>query len=269
MLLSACSSAEEPGTATPSSAQPELSALNHVHGVAVDPADGAVLVATHGGLFRLSADGDARIGLEIDLMGFVVVGPGHYVASGHPGPGVDLPQPVGLIESTDGGNTWKVLSRDWESDFHALTSTERGILGYDGSLLRTDDGRDWEELQVPAAPAALAATADGQRVLATTDEGMFLSPDAGTTWSPIDAPVLQFVDWAPDGRTAVGVEPTGAVWVTEDGTASWQRTAHLEAPQAMDVATAADGALRVLVVTASAIVESRDGGRTFTETHRN
>ncbi len=47
----------------------------------------------------------------IDLMGFTVAGPGRYLASGHPGLHVDLPQPVGLIETTDGGVTWTPVSR--------------------------------------------------------------------------------------------------------------------------------------------------------------
>jgi photosystem II stability/assembly factor-like uncharacterized protein len=199
-------------------------------------------------------------------MGFAVVGPGHFVASGHPGPGVDLPEPVGLIESTDGGRTWAELSRGGESDFHALTSTAGGVLGYDGALLRSANGTDWEQLGMPGTPASLASTDDGRRVLATTEDGVLLSVDAGGSWSPAPgAPVLQFVDWAPDGGGAVGIDPTGAVWVSPDSAASWQSTAQLDAPQAMDVVTADDGSTRVLIVTTSAIVESRDGGQTFTD----
>ena len=60
-------------------------------------------------------------------MGFTVAGPGHYYASGHPGTATDLPQPVGLIESRDGGRTWAVLSRGGQSDFHALTTSGRTV----------------------------------------------------------------------------------------------------------------------------------------------
>jgi photosystem II stability/assembly factor-like uncharacterized protein len=269
VVLSGCAAADEP--VAEASAHPDLSALDHVHGVAVDPADDAVLLATHEGLLRLSAEGDTRVGPVIDLMGFAVVGPGHFIASGHPGPGVDLPQPVGLIESTDGGESWQTLSRAGESDFHALTASGGGILGYDGSLLRSADGTDWEQLELPAPPAGLAATADGQQVLATTGQGVLLSVDAGSSWSPVpDAPVLQLVDWAADGRTAVGVDPAGAVWTGSDGAASWQPATRLDdAPQALDVSTAADGGVRVLVVTSSGIHESLDGGQTFSVVRRD
>jgi hypothetical protein len=51
------------------------------------------------------------VGPVIDLMGFTVAGPGRYLASGHPGLHVDQAQPVGLIETTDGGVTWTPVSR--------------------------------------------------------------------------------------------------------------------------------------------------------------
>jgi hypothetical protein len=53
--------------------------------------------------------------------------------------GVDLPAPVGLTETTDAGKTWKVRSLGGESDFHALTSSSKGVLGYDGVLRSTAD----------------------------------------------------------------------------------------------------------------------------------
>jgi len=34
-----------------------------------------------------------------------VAEPDHFYASGHPGEGADLPDPVGLIEATDAGRT--------------------------------------------------------------------------------------------------------------------------------------------------------------------
>ncbi|MCZ2858186.1 WD40/YVTN/BNR-like repeat-containing protein [Blastococcus sp. VKM Ac-2987] len=148
----------------------------------------------------------------IDLMGFAVAGPDHYLASGHPGLRTDLPNPVGLIASTDGGETWTPLSRAGESDFHALTALPGGVaLGYDGTLRRTADGTTWEQLAIPAEPHTLTAAADGQ-VLATTGTGLLRSPDAGTTWVPVQgAPLLQAVAWTDDGTAAVGITPDGVV----------------------------------------------------------
>ncbi len=56
----------------------------HVHGLDIDPLDDALLAATHTGLFRIDSRGDAvRIADRYqDTMGFTVVGPGRYLASG-------------------------------------------------------------------------------------------------------------------------------------------------------------------------------------------
>jgi photosystem II stability/assembly factor-like uncharacterized protein len=232
--------------------------------VAIDPQGDRVLLATHDGLFEVGDDGDTtHIGPVIDLMGFAVRGPGHFVASGHPGPDVDLPQPVGLIESTDGGRTWQPLSRQGQSDFHALTVSEVGVLGYDGALVRSADGQNWEELTIPAQPASLAASPDGLSVLATTQQGLLRSRDGGATWVPVDgAPLLQVVDWA-DAITVAGVDPSGQVWTSADGAATWREGPRLgAAPQAIAVHLA-ERSSRILVVTTEALLESVDGGRTF------
>ncbi|RBY97530.1 exo-alpha-sialidase [Blastococcus sp. TF02-8] len=264
LLLAGCGSQAEvaaPSATVPSGSLPAA----HIHGVAVDPQDGARLLATHDGLFRIGSDGaSTRVGPVIDLMGFAVAGPGHFLASGHPGAEVDLPQPVGLIESTDGGQTWEALSRQGTSDFHALTTSESGVLAYDGGLMRSTDGQTWEPLEIPAPPATLAASPDGSQVLATTPQGLLRSTDAGTSWSPVEgAPLLQVVDWTDRGSDVVGVDPAGQVWRSADSGATWEQGMALDsAPQAVSV-TATDEGGQVLVVTTAALLESRDGGRTF------
>lgn len=261
-----CSSPEsEPAAAAPAAGEPARLPSAHVHGVAIDPADGAVLLATHEGLLEVGEDGTfTAVGPVIDLMGFTAVGPDHYLASGHPGLRVDLPQPVGLIESTDGGRTWTPLSRQGESDFHALTALHpAGALGWDGGLRRSADGLAWEQLTIPAEPHSLAAASDGRTVLATTPRGLLRSADAGSTWSAVPgAPLLQLVAWAGDGVTAVGVDPGGTVWAGTDGGSSWQERARLGMPPHA-VATDAAGT-RIVAVTDEGLLESGDGGRTFT-----
>ena len=70
LLLAGCANAAE----TPSGSDhgDEGSALlGHVHGLGVDPGDGALYVATHHGLYRMSAGGrlDPVGTLRRDLMG--------------------------------------------------------------------------------------------------------------------------------------------------------------------------------------------------------
>ncbi|MGY1838670.1 MULTISPECIES: F510_1955 family glycosylhydrolase [unclassified Modestobacter] len=265
--LAACTTEE---TASDAAATPaaEAGALPsaHVHGVAFAPGDDTFLLATHDGLLEVGADGrHTPIGPGIDLMGFAVTG-NRYLASGHPGPGVDLPEPVGLIESTDGGRSWEVLSRSGQSDFHALTAGDAGILGWDGTLVRSEDGRAWEQLTIPDEPAALAAAPTGSTVLATTGRGLLRSADGGATWTDVpDAPLLQVVDWAEDGATVAGVDPAGTVWLSPDAGGTWERGERLGSPPgAVTVTTAGGGPPRVAVVTGDGLWDSTDGGRSFT-----
>jgi photosystem II stability/assembly factor-like uncharacterized protein len=265
VLMGCTSAASESRAAWPTPAQAAVE-ISHVHGVGTDSADGSLFLATHEGLFQVTADGQAELVSQVmDLMGFTVAGAGHFLASGHPGLRVDLPQPMGLIESTDGGRTWSAVSRQGQSDFHALTTGAAGVLGYDGTLLRSDDGRNWEQLAIPSEPHSLAASPDTDLVLATTAQGLLRSADAGSTWSAVEgAPLLQVVDWADDGVHVAGVDPSGVTWTSSDGGASWASGADLGSPpQAVAVSSSADEDGRIIVVTAAAVVTSTDGGRTF------
>lgn len=264
VLLTACSSAESPPR--PGADENSQAALpsEHVHAVAVNPADDQVYLATHDGLFAPES-GPERIGPLVDLMGFTVAGPDHFYASGHPGPGTDLPQPVGLIESTDGGRTWTSVSRGGESDFHTLTASSSGVTGFDGSVRTTTDGVTWEtSASPPAAPFDIAASPDGAALLATTQDGLVRSDDGGTTWSEVDAaPLLLLVEWA-DATTAVGATPDGEIVVSTDAAQTWGQVGEVgTSPQALGAQTTGADGLRVLVVAGSELLESRDGGATF------
>ncbi|WP_246063779.1 WD40/YVTN/BNR-like repeat-containing protein [Blastococcus colisei] len=110
-----------------------------------------------------------------------------------------------------------------------MTASDAGVLGVDGALMRSADGREWEQLDIPVEPHSLAASPDGMHVLATTQQGLLRSVDAGSSWSSVDgAPVLQVVDWA-DGDSAVGVTPSGVVWSSADRGESWQEAGRLDA----------------------------------------
>ncbi|NKY38026.1 exo-alpha-sialidase [Cellulomonas septica] len=232
----------------------------HVHGVAIDPGDGRVYLATHEGLFLRDGSGWTSVGPVIDLMGFTAAGPGHFYASGHPGAGVDLPNPVGLIESTDAGETWQPLSRQGVSDFHAMTASQEGVVAFDGSRLEsTGDGTTWRPLPVPVPPFAMGVSPDGATLVVTSESGPVRSTDGGAQWEKIaDVPLLQVVAWA-DDDTVVGVTPDGVVAVSEDRGATWEQKAEVEGPpQALAAVRASDGSLRVVVITQGGALESRD-----------
>jgi hypothetical protein len=268
LLLAACGSGS--GAAAGSGGDQKAAAQSgglpgeHVHGVARDPGDGTVYLATHQGLFRYDKGAPVRVGPVVDWMGFSIAGPGHFYASGHPGDGVDLPAPVGLMETTDAGKTWKVRSLGGESDFHALTSSSKGVLAYDGTLRSTADEKTWTKLAISAEPRCLAAALDGSRILATTASSVLLSSDQGATWAPLPAaPPLLLAAWA-DKTTATGVTTTGHLAVTTNAGATWTTgTARVDSAQAISASRADGGTLEVLLVTDSGVQRSIDSGASF------
>lgn len=241
-----------------------------MHAVARDPGDGKVYLATHTGLYRYDPAGPVRVGPVIDLMGFTVAGPGRFLASGHPGPGVPLASPAGLVESRDGGQTWQVLSRAGQSDFHALTASSAGIVAFDGALRASRDGRTWTDGTIASPPRSLAAAPDGSRVLATTAAGVLSSADNGATWTRVPAaPLLLLVAWL-DARTVAGVAPSGSLHVSKDAAVTWATGAAVVGGPAQALgASMSGGRAEILVVTDAAILRSTDLGASLAPFQRS
>ncbi|WP_238384639.1 F510_1955 family glycosylhydrolase [Segeticoccus rhizosphaerae] len=263
-VLAGCS---QDDTATAQAAATTTASLpsQHVHAIARDPGDGTVKLATHDGLFTLTTGGTwQQIGPAIDLMGFTVTGPGNYYASGHPDPDTGLPEPAGLLHSVDAGKTWTALSRGGQSDFHALTASTRGVVGFDGGLRHSSDGRSWRTGAIPAPVRSLGAAPDGARVLATTEQGVLASSDHGRTWTAVPgAPMLLLVAWA-DDTTAVGISPAGQVSISTDAGNTWRTTQHtLAGPEALSAIRTPGGGLEILAVASAGVVSSTDRGATF------
>lgn len=243
--------------------------MAHVHGLGVDPKDGALYAGTHQGLVRMPEAGDATLVADRvqDFMGFTVVGPGHYLASGHPGPGQGGPSSLGLIESTDGGQTWRTLSLAGEADFHTLEARHGlvyGINAMTGAFTVSDDKRTWEtRSQAPLADFAVSPQSPDV-IVGTTQQGPVASTDGGRTFQLLEgAPLLQFVSWADDGAV-FGVQPDGAVHVSSDGGRTWaERGSVGAAPQAFTASTGEE----LFVAVDGAILISRDGGETFDPGH--
>lgn len=265
LALAACTPATEPTPAATSHQQTGGLPSSHVHGLAVSGDTSQVLLATHDGLFDVTKEPATKIGGTNDLMGFTPgQDEGTFYASGHPGPGSDMPNPLGLIKSDDGGKTWEPLSRQGESDFHALTTTKSGIVAFDGELRASADGKTWKTVAVDFAPAALAGHPDSDTVLATTPEGVRRSTDGGTTWTLVtSSPVIQFATFA-HPMEAAGVEPDGTVHYSADAGATWTRKGRIDG-QVLAIAAVkgADGKPWIWAATPEGIIVSTDGGTTF------
>lgn len=189
-------SMQSPNTGTPSDSR--TVSWIHVHGLGIDPSDSSILyIATHGDFYK-SVDGDVPVKVDkqrADYMAFnapQAAGTPLY-SSGHPSTGGN----TGLIKSTDGGQTWQVVSTvlDPPVDFHAMSvgaSDPNVIIGFDSGgrgLFKTmDAGKTWDKFDYPGRyVAALAISpSDSDIVLAGTDAGLFLSNDGAASWTQLD-----------------------------------------------------------------------------------
>jgi hypothetical protein len=195
----------------------------HVHGLGVNPADGALFIATHTGMYRV-ARGERtaeRVADRYqDTMGFTIVGPNRFLGSGHPDLRDDLPPLLGLIESTDSGESWQPISLLGKADFHVLRFAGERVYGYDASndrlLVSADRGRTWSELERPGPLVDLAVDpSDGRRIVATTEDGLFESRDGGQSWSRVGEAV-GLLAWSARERLYL-VAAGGQVFASRDG----------------------------------------------------
>lgn len=249
----------------------ETESIADVHGIGVNPADKALYIATHSGLFR-SAPGEGsatRVDApEQDLMGFSIAGPDRFVASGHPGPDMDAPGNLGLIESTDRGRTWKTLSLSGEADLHLLRASGDTAYAYDGTFrVSTDGGRIWGVREAPSELIDIAIDpADGNYLLASTGSGVRVSSDRGRMWrdTALKTPVL--LAWAEDAGP-FAIDGNGRIHSSRDGGAKWKASG---AYQGQPAAFAADASGTIYVAQGDGAVDaSVDGGRTWQPRSRN
>ena len=271
LILAGCSSAASPAGSPVGVPVP---AFEHVHELVPDPGDRSLLVATHAGLYRLilGKDGTAEVvgplgGFDFDAMGFALAG-GIAYASGHPGPttSTTFGSPnLGLIRSSDVGDSWTSVSLTGQTDFHSLTvmtydDRSPRVFGYDastGSLERSiDGGTTWRAGAVLDARDIIAV---GGQLFATTPDGLALSSDGGATFTvDPDAPSLYVI--ASDGiGTLAGVDTTGTLW-TRSPDQNWVH-GHTVAGTAQAIAV--DGA-RIYVADDRGIAYTDDAGATWT-----
>lgn len=262
LLLSGCGASDSP-TPPGSPNAAEETALGHVHGLGVDPADGTLYVASHFGVFRVADGGTPERVADRwqDTMGFAVVGSGHFLGSGHPDMRERLPSSLGLIESTDGAETWDTVSLLGDADLHAIEPAGNRIYAYDsvsGSLLATTDRKNWTTISTQPLYDLAADPTNPNTIYATTDRGVLVRSTNDQEPQPVPgAPTLTAIDWQPDGPL-VGITADGGVMSSSDAL-QWQGAGQVDGPaQALDVV---EGQWHA--ATESGVYESTDDGQTW------
>lgn len=242
----------------------------HVHGLGVNPADGALFIATHTGLFR-APDGEQRATRVADryqdTMGFTVIGPDRFLGSGHPDGREDLPPFLGLIRSTDAGESWEPVSLQGEVDFHVLEAAGQTVWGFGSNfdtreqllLVSGDGGASWDERQAPEPLISLALDpGDAERAVAAGAQSLHATDDGGRTWTTLEGePGL--LAWSREaGLYRLGAD--GRVARSRDRGGSWREVGEVAGePSAFE----ASGRELYAALHDGTVVRSADGGRSW------
>jgi hypothetical protein len=243
----------------------------HVHGLGINPADGALFIATHTGTYRVPPGEQeaARAGnSRQDTMGFSVVGPNRFLGSGHPDPAAmqeqGLPPHLGLIESTDAGRTWTPVSLLGKADFHILRSYGRDVYGFDSMnrrlLASVDGGRTWSRRPLPGPLIDLAAHPQRpSRLVAVTERGLIVSTDAGRSWQELGGGI-GLLAW-PEADRLLLVDGSGRIHASEDQGKQWRPRGDIGGQPAAFVAQTADELY--VALHDGTVKRSADGGESW------
>jgi hypothetical protein len=140
-----------------------------------------------------------------------------FYSSGHPGSGDTLLNPLGLVKSTDMGDTLQQLAFLGESDFHVMGVGYQNHAVYvlnpapnsqlqPGLHYSLDDGQTWQQAAatgITARPFQIAVHPTEANIVAlATEAGLFLSDDYGDSFVAIsDAAPVTAATFSPDGGT--------------------------------------------------------------------
>jgi hypothetical protein len=267
--LAACgsSTAASPTTVNPTSgAEGVVTApggWGHVHNIALDGTQ--LLLGTHDGLWQ-QTPGQEPTQLSanaFDVMGLAKSG-SSLLASGHPPEGASAPADLGLITSTDGGQSWSEVSLGGKVDFHRLVASGNvvaGISAGDDTLIRSSDGGStWTSLGKTILYDIAMDPNDPTQLLGTSNGGPMRSTDGGNTFmSLMSAPLLALLAWTDNRVYGAGID--GRIYSSTDSGQTWTPAGTVGGqPDAL----AAEGST-VVAVLGSRVVQSTDAGATFTD----
>jgi hypothetical protein len=259
-------------------AEPGSAANAFIGSLAVDPADGTLMIGTGLGLFRAkqgeskaervtgeltTPDGSGPVSSNLVIR---YAGPGELIGSGHPeGGGTALPEDLGLIRSGDAGDTWESVSQLGESDFHILQARGDRVVAVrvDDTDIQVsgDGGASFESRTPPGMPLDVAFDPkDPQRMVVATQQGTFSSGDGGGSWRPRDPIPTEQLAWAA-ADALYRSDTGGAIKVSADGGATWKDRGTVGLP-VNELAVDEEGTLYASVA-GGEIHRSTDGGATW------
>ncbi|WP_158736703.1 F510_1955 family glycosylhydrolase [Alteribacillus sp. YIM 98480] len=173
----------------------------HMHGLGFTEDGEKAFTPVHDGL-RVFEEGIwSRVeGPRHDYMGFTMTADGFY-SSGHPSVQTNNENPLGIIKSTDEGKSTEVLGLEGEVDFHLMSAGYNSGAIYvinphpnssmedTGLYVTTNEAKDWDKGDMGGVSGNIIALAahpeEKSTVAVSTEEGVFLSQDAGDTFEQV------------------------------------------------------------------------------------
>lgn len=250
LLLSGCAMEGDKGVS--------LGDLQHIHSVATDGED--FFLASHHGLYLWAGGSWQLRGDKFDVMA-LAIDDGVFYASGHPGPTQEFPDPLGILVSTDEGQTWTPQVLTGEVDFHLLEAVGPSFVGvaanYGATVASRDAGQTWSTLNPPPLTSLAVNPVDSNEILVASEGLLHLSTDLGATFTPLPSSEgVLFVEWTQSrvflatGSTLYEGPGTGGPFSPLDNTFS-------------SISAIGAYASAVIVLDEQGVHVSRDGGKSF------
>jgi hypothetical protein len=206
--------------------------LGEINALAVRD-DGALLIATSTGVYRLGADDDAvdRLGdVRWNVRALALAGDDALLASGNSTRRDPQPARLGLQRSDDGGAQWRGDAFAGKTAFDKIVAAGSWIYALDRPrgviMISSDRGRNWRKVSRPDVIVDLAVDpSDPQRVIVSERFLSFSSRDGGRRWSELGVGSM-LLAW-PTSKTLYAVVSEGEVWLSRDRGVSWAAVGEL------------------------------------------
>jgi hypothetical protein len=288
LALAGCGSAAKKAGPDPSKLSDRLVDFSKqppfVNSLGLDPETGEFMLTTNKGFWRIDPKtkkitqikGTIEANGASDTVGTFLeieaVGGGKLLGSGHPDLGKKLPQFLGYLESQDNGKSWEVVSRLGEADLHKIVVKHDRIYAWDAvlsaMLISEDGGKTFESNYTPPGLVMdfVVDPDDPEYLVASTEDAMYKSTDAGKRWRQLDLGTRIRLEW-PEGGPIIRAEQDGTISTSDDKGATWKKIGTV-AGEPYKFETTDDPQHLYLALSDGTIIETTDGGKTWKDVFR-
>lgn len=201
--------------------------LGEINDLVVDRNDGALMIATSTGLYRLGATDEtpARLGdVRWNVRALAMASDGALLASGNSTRQDPQPARLGLQRSDDGGDEWRGQAFAGETAFDKIVAAGSWIYALDRLrgviMISGDRGEHWRKVRRPDVIVDLAVDpSDPKRVVVSERFLSFSSKDGGRRWTELGVGSM-LLAW-PSAKNLYAATSEGEVWRSRDRGLTW------------------------------------------------